>query len=94
MFPALSYKRSQPIRIENLDHVVPVKHVGCVSHGGIHLRNNSGLIIRKCGTFTDKNMVDLAKQAFSTNNFDLAAEIYEEVYERFGSKRGDLLGIS
>lgn len=39
-------------------------------------------------------MVDLAKQAFSTNNFDLAAEIYERHLRDFGPNVQTYLGLA
>ncbi|WAR00617.1 LONF3-like protein [Mya arenaria] len=39
-------------------------------------------------------MVDLAKQAFSSKNFDLAAEIYERSIREYGPKPEFLLGLA
>ena len=39
-------------------------------------------------------MVDLARQAFSTNNFDLAAEIYERHLREVGPKLETYLGLA
>lgn len=49
--------------------------------------------IRCCETH-DKKMVDLARQAFSSKNFDLAAEIYERSITEYGPKSDLLLGLA